>query len=55
MGDTGSTGLGFYTRAHAAPIWLRKSIPFRGAPHLRHDSGLDFRSGLGASRMGDAP
>jgi hypothetical protein len=29
--DAGSTGLGFQTRRHAAPIWLRKSIPFWGA------------------------
>jgi hypothetical protein len=39
---TGSTGLGFYTHPHAAPIWLRKSIPFLG--RFRGQAAVGWRS-----------
>jgi hypothetical protein len=34
---------------------VKNPSPFGEAPHRRRDSGLAFRSGLGAPRMGDAP
>jgi hypothetical protein len=40
MMDAGSTGLGFKTHGHPIMIWLRLSIPFRGALTRLLTSGL---------------